>query len=103
LVCVIRPTRQNAEGINNLLSILKTLGTSPKSFLALSQVPTATGVEELVEKLDNVMGNQRSFDIALPYLQELSVEENVFILLERSPEIINIYEPIVNWLEGGVS
>jgi MinD-like ATPase involved in chromosome partitioning or flagellar assembly len=103
LICVIRPNRQNAEGINNLLSILSTLGTSPKSFLALSQVPTATGIEEIVQKLRSVFGDQRSFDIALPYLQELSVEENVLVLLERGPESINIYEPVVNWLEGGVS
>jgi MinD-like ATPase involved in chromosome partitioning or flagellar assembly len=103
LICVLRPNRQNAEGINNLLSILSTLGTRPTPFLALSQVPAAAGTVDTVQKLRSLMGDERDFDIALPYLPELSLEENVLVLLEQSPQSINVYEPVVNWLEGYVS
>lgn len=103
LICVLRPNRQNVEGISNLLSILNTLGSPPTPFIALSQVPDVADAGGTVQRLRGILGERRGFDISLPYLPELSMEENVLVLLEESPEGVYIHEPVADWLEGNAS
>jgi MinD-like ATPase involved in chromosome partitioning or flagellar assembly len=100
LVCVLRPNRQNVEGIRNLLDILNTLSIQPKTFLALSQVPGTSEVTVLINKLRSALGTSRDFNVIIPFIPELSLEENVIIRSVKQPHLANYYQPIVNWLEG---
>ena len=63
LVCVLRPTRQHVEGINNLLSILNTLSSRPKPFIVLAQVPDTAVTAETIDKLRCLLGEQRDFNL----------------------------------------
>jgi MinD-like ATPase involved in chromosome partitioning or flagellar assembly len=100
LICVLRPNRQNVEGIRNLLDILNTLSIQPEPFLVLSQVPATSEATVTINKLRGEIGSGRDFNVILPFIPELSLEENDIIRSIKQPHLANYYQPVVDWLEG---
>lgn len=100
LVCVLRPNRQNTEGLRILLDILGTLPKPPATFLVLSQVPDVPEAAARVEMLQNLLGVGRHFDSLIPYAAELALDENVAAISAPNSSLANCYQPIVEWLES---
>src|SRR5581483_3805938 len=99
LVCVLRPNRQNADGLRMLLDILDTYGKRPNTFMILSQVPDIPEASEKIEKLQSILGPNRKFDAVVPFVPELAIEETVIALSEPDSFLAQCYRPIADWLE----
>jgi MinD-like ATPase involved in chromosome partitioning or flagellar assembly len=99
LVCVLRPNRQNADGLRILLDILEMLPRSPATFLVISQVPDVPEAVTKVNDLQSMLGMGRHFGTSIPYAPELALEETVAALVEPTSSLAQCYRPIVNWLE----
>ncbi len=99
LVCVLRPNKQNAEGLRMLLDILKASRNPLPIFLVLSQVPDLPRAKEKVEELQRLLGEGRRFDAQIPLVPELTLEEDVVAISFPESEIAEAYQPIVDWLE----
>lgn len=99
LICVLRPNRQNVDGIRILLDILSTIGSRPITFLVVSQVPDRPESANTVNYLQSILGLNRRFDLILPYTAELGLLENVKEL-SGWHRYANTYQAIVDWLEG---
>jgi MinD-like ATPase involved in chromosome partitioning or flagellar assembly len=102
LVCVLRPNRQNADGLRILLDILDTFPNRPPTFLVLSQVPDIFEAEAKVNELQALLGAGRQFDTRIPYAAELALEEKVAAISFPSSTLVDGYRPIVDWLEKKV-
>lgn len=98
LVCVLRPNRQNAEGLNMLLDILAP--NSVPSFLVLSQIPDLPQAPGRVNELQKLLGEGRHFDTQIPLVPELALDEYVEAIASPDSELTKAYQPIVDWLEG---
>lgn len=98
LVCVLRPNRQNAEGLKMLLDILDTLPSRPDTFLVLSQVPDLPETADRLQKLRAVLGSERDFGAQIPYYPHLALEEHVAGITEPSSTLASYYKPIVDWM-----
>lgn len=103
LVCVLRPNRQNAEGLRLLLDILSTFPSPPQTFLVLSQVPKLPETSARLEKLRQLLGSDRSFGTVVPYEPVLALEESVATLTLPDSEVAQSYLPVASWLEDGTS
>jgi MinD-like ATPase involved in chromosome partitioning or flagellar assembly len=101
LVCVLRPNRQNADGLRILLDILQTLPSPPETLLVLSQVPDVAEAAFRVSALQNILGLGRKFDVKIPYAPELALEESVAAIVSPDSSLARCYMPIVDWLERG--
>jgi MinD-like ATPase involved in chromosome partitioning or flagellar assembly len=100
LVCVLRPNRQNADGLKLLLDILDIFPKPPMIFLVLSQIPDLPEAALRVESLQAMLGQGREFGARIPYVPELAFEENVSALTAPNSTLTRCYLPIVHWLEG---
>jgi MinD-like ATPase involved in chromosome partitioning or flagellar assembly len=106
LVCVLRPNRQNADGLRMLLQILSVRRSSPEAFLVLSQVPapddiqlTRRMIEDRVHDLEALIGPSRRFDAVIPYSAALALEENVVTISDPRGFLASCYAPIADWIE----
>jgi MinD-like ATPase involved in chromosome partitioning or flagellar assembly len=99
LICVLRPNRQNVEGIRNLLDILNTLSIHPLPLLVLSQVPDTPEAAVIIKKLRGEIGIGRDFNVILPFIPELGLEESAIIRSIKDTHLVNYYLPVVKWLE----
>lgn len=99
LVCVLRPNRQNVEGIRMLLDITNTLGVRPETFSILSH---ASGSPDEFSAIRRLLGASPggSPSLALPYLPELCFVEDVFSSRAQDSALGELLEPLVAWLEG---
>lgn len=104
LVCVMRPNRQNVDGLRILLDILENIPEAPKTFLALSQVPIDPDIEvkvkKILAKLEEQLGEERKFMAHIPYDPMLSLEEIVVAITAPQSSLAKKYIPIVDWLEN---
>lgn len=100
LVCVLRPNKQNADGLKILLDILDIFPKPPQIFLVLSQIPDLPEVAVRVESLQAMLGRGRQFGARIPYVPELAFEENVSALTAPDSTLTRCYLPIVHWLTG---
>jgi MinD-like ATPase involved in chromosome partitioning or flagellar assembly len=103
LACVLRPNRQNAEGLKMLFDILEALPSSPATFLILSQVPELPETAARIEKLEAILGPNRKFGAQIPYSPQLALEENVVAITSPKSSLADTYTPIVDWMEGAPS
>ena len=99
LVCVLRPNRQNADGLRILLDILDTIGERPMPFLVLSQVPDVSDAVPKINKLQEMLGGGRQFNARIPYDPSLALEENVVAITAPRSSLAHSYQPIVEWLQ----
>lgn len=106
LVCILRPNRQNADGLRMLLDILNVRRSSPNAFLVLSQVPepdavglTRTLIDNRLQELAKIIGPGRSFGATIPYSAALALEESVVAITQPSGFLVGCYQPIVEWIE----
>lgn len=97
LVCVLRPNKQNMEGLRLLLDILDSIRRPPRTFLALSQVPEIHGVAERLRELELILGT-RTFDAIIPFDPHLALDETVVTRAEPLPSFAHRYFPIADWL-----
>jgi MinD-like ATPase involved in chromosome partitioning or flagellar assembly len=100
LVCVLRPNKQNADGLKILLDILDIFPKPPQIFLVLSQIPDLPEAALRVESLQAMLGRGRQFGARIPYVPELAFEENVSALTAPDSTLTRCYLPIVDWLIG---
>jgi MinD-like ATPase involved in chromosome partitioning or flagellar assembly len=100
LTCVLRPNRQNADGLRILLDILDTLPTRPDTFLVLSQVPDLPETKARIEKLQAILGPNRKFGVEIPYYPQLALEEQIMALSSPGSTIGQCYQVIADWLEA---
>jgi MinD-like ATPase involved in chromosome partitioning or flagellar assembly len=98
LVCVLRPNRQNADGLRMLLDILDTLSERPDTFLLLSQVPEVGGDDPRIRSLEAKLGCGRRFDGLVPYDPELAFEEEVAAIRAPNSALARSYESVLRWL-----
>ena len=105
LVCVMRPNRQNADGIRLLLRILATRGGTPKPFLALSQVPRAeppllnqSTIEQRIEELQRELGDFK-FGAKIPFVPSLALDEIVEMNRDPGSPVAAAYRPIADWID----
>ena len=98
LVCVLRPNRQNTEGLKNLLDVLSIFPKPPETFLVLSQIPDLPEVTVRIESLQAMLGAGRQFGARIPYVPELAFEESVSAIMAPDSQLTKSYLPIVNWL-----
>lgn len=108
LVCVLRPNRQNIDGLRILLDVLKMRRQSPRTFLVLSQVPspdgssvTRTMVENRINELQSLLGTERGFGARVPYAPHLSLEESVAVIQHPDSALAHSYSAVADWLEEG--
>ena len=100
LVCVLRPNRQNADGLKILLDILEIFPKPPMIFLVLSQIPDVPEAATRVESLQAMLGHGREFGARIPYVPELALEESVSAMTAPNSTLTRCYLPIVHWLAG---
>jgi len=99
LACVLRPNRQNAEGLRMLFDILEALPNSPATFLVLSQVPDLPETTARIEKLQDLIGPERKFGTLIPYSPHLALEESVAAISSPDSILAKAYAPIVDWMD----
>ena len=99
LICVLRPNKQNSEGIRMLLDILSTVGNSPKVLLVLNQVRS---VEELgvISAIQTGLGPERSFKAVVPYIPEAADINGMTPKVVCGQELTEHMEPIIARLLG---
>ena len=102
LACVLRPNRQNAEGLKMLFDILEALPKCPATFLVLSQVPDLPETAARIDKLQAIIGPERIFGAQIPYSPQLALEENVVAISSPESSLAKAYIPIVDWMEGSI-
>jgi chromosome partitioning protein len=108
LVCVLRPNRQNIDGLRILLDVLNMRRQSPQTFLVLSQVPspdglsvTKTMVESRISELDLLLGTSRGFGTRVPFAAHLALEETVAVIHHPDSALAHSYHAVADWLEEG--
>lgn len=99
LICVLRPNRQNMDGLRLLLDILESLREPPKTLLVLSQVPEGPAVDGRLRSLEKLLGEGRRIDVTIPYSAQLSLDEHVVAISAPESSLIRRYNEIVHWLE----
>src|SRR5258708_1655324 len=100
VVCVLRPNRQNVEGLSLFLDVIKNLNPPLPYFLVLTQTPgDRPDVRETVKKLESQLGKNRHFDAEVPYTTKLALEENILAKTAPESEEAEKYRPVVDWLE----
>jgi MinD-like ATPase involved in chromosome partitioning or flagellar assembly len=98
LVCVLRPNRQNADGLRMLLDILDTLRERPPTYLLLSQVPVAETDDYRIQSLEKKLGRGRRFDGFVPYDPDLAFEEEVAAIKAPNSPVAKSYSSLIQWL-----
>jgi len=99
LVCVLRPNRQNMDGLRLLLDILVSMRKPPNTLLVLSQVPDDPAVAPRLASLESLLGPGRKFDVTVPYSAELALEETVAAIETPDSALVRHYDEIVDWIE----
>lgn len=102
IVCVMRPNRQNADGLRLFLDIQSTRHDSPETFLVLSQVPDSLRTERYIENLSKIFGEKHSFGARIPYDPEMALEETVVAALDPDSNRAKKYQPIAEWITGHI-
>ena len=100
VVCVLRPNRQNADGLRILLDILDILPVRKSTFLVLSQIPDVPEAAARLETLNAILGEERQFGTRIPYVPELALEESVAAIVAPNSTLTRCYQPVVGWLAG---
>ena len=100
LVCVLRPNKQNADGLKILLEILDILPERKETFLVLSQIPDIPKAAARLEVLQAILGDGRKFGAHIPYVPELALEESVAAIVAPETTLARCYMPVVDWLTG---
>lgn len=100
LVCVLRPNRQNAEGLRLFLDIVSGCRPSPSTFLVLSQVPELPQTKSWISHLEKSLGGMRKFDAVIPFAPELALEETVVALTAPHSGLAQSYGLIADWLDA---
>ncbi len=98
LVCVLRPNKQNMDGLRILLDILDSLRDPPDSLLVLSQVPQVAESKPRLEALQRLLGAGRLFDVVIPYDALLALDENVLAITAPTAGLVAHYNVIADWL-----
>jgi septum site-determining protein MinD len=96
IVCVMRPNRQNADGLKLFLDIQATRHDSPEIFLVLSQVPDSLRADKYIENLTGLIG--RSFGARIPYDPDMALEESVVAATDPNSTRAKKYQPIADWI-----
>jgi chromosome partitioning protein len=98
LACLLRPNRQNVDGIRELLDVIET-AAEKDCLLILTQIPDIPEAEKRIQQLEQLLGKEsRHFDVRIPYFPELALDETVIALTQPGSPLVCAYEPIVNWL-----
>lgn len=107
VVCVMRPNRQNADGLRLFLDVQSNLQKEfsklekdiPETFLVLSQVPDSPRAGKYIKELTHLLGKGRSFGTQIPYDPEMALQEYVIAAKDPNSNRTKNYIPIVEWIE----
>jgi len=99
LIIALRPNRQNAEGLRFFLDIISNIRDPPETFLVVTQVPQVDDAVSRVKSLEKRLGENRKFDLLIPYDLDLAIEEKVFVISSPTSKSIKHYEKIADWLD----
>jgi hypothetical protein len=95
---VLRPNRQNTDGLKMLLDIIAAMQNPPSTFLLLSQVPEIGINDVRIAALESKLGSGRKFDSVIPYDPDLAFEEYVAAVHAPHSALAKSYEPLAQWL-----
>lgn len=98
VVCVMRPNRQNSEGLRTLLDVLDTLPRTPANIIVLSQVPELPNAEQRIAGLERMLGRGRRFAARIPLTPELAMEERVAAIEMPDSRLVRSYAAVADWL-----
>jgi MinD-like ATPase involved in chromosome partitioning or flagellar assembly len=98
LVCVLRPNRQNTDGLRMLLDILSTRSEQSPVFILLSQVPVTAKDDSRILSIEEKLGCGRRFDAIVPYDPDLAFEEAVAAVVAPNSPLARSYDALVRWL-----
>lgn len=108
LVCVLRPNRQNCDGLRLLLDIIALKSIRLPYFTVLSQVPmpdglrlTAGDIEHRLAELQEILGSDRRFGTRLPFDPILALDETLPAKRDPSTPLAVGYRMVADWIEGG--
>ena len=100
LVCVLRPNRQNVDGVRTLLDLLAPLRRPPQQVLiVVSQVPELPQTREVLRHLATALGPGRNFKCEIPLALELALEERLAVLEMPESRLAASYSRVADLLE----
>lgn len=101
IVCVLKPNRQNIEGIRRLLDLFASYPRRPDILTVLSQVPNTADATKQTKRLEVGLGPGRRFDLKIPYVPELGWEETVVAATAPESGLARQYGAITTWIREG--
>jgi MinD-like ATPase involved in chromosome partitioning or flagellar assembly len=99
IVCVLKPNRQNIEGIRRLLDLFASYPRRPEILTVLSQVPNTSDAAKQTKKLETALGSGRRFDVKIPYVPELGWQETVVAITAPTSALAQQYGAITTWIQ----
>jgi MinD-like ATPase involved in chromosome partitioning or flagellar assembly len=99
IVCVMRPNRQNTDGLRTLLDVMDTLNRTPPHIIVLSQVPDLPHAIGRISELENLMGSGRRFSVHIPFAPELALDERIAALEMPESRLTASYSLVADWVE----
>ncbi len=100
-VVVLRPNKQNAEGLKRVVEVINALRNfdSNNIYYVLSQVPT---ISNLDQKINQIFGEVPDFrpNSIIHYFKNLSFEEKIVSVEYPRSQIRKDYLKVANWILG---